>query len=677
MARPKTTKPAVGSNLRGDGITVVNDEVVGRDDPESLSVIQEVMRCRDEAWDAKQSRLSKNSRNMDAYLGRQDWSYKQDGQSTEFIPKTSVSVETMGNFIKRGLIKFGDYYSVELDYELSRLISGAQLRSILNNFLNDLWEGNNKATTLPMVISDGLKLGLLNSLIILKVHGGYAASRKFGFVRGADNEEDTLQMEEDTTWKLRIDLVKPEDYYPDPTGAGLYEIHSVERDLHEVIELAEEGIYDKSVVDQLVGMDYEMPDDEKRSDADVNQNPFTFPSFRKRVVLDEFWGTLLKSDGRVAHRNCVCTVANKRFLIRKPEPNPFWHQESPFVAEPIVRIPWSVWGKALFDDAVALNLAQNELFNLILDGGMAAVWGTKQIRLEDLEDPGQVAGGLKQGMTLAVKQTLPHNAKVVELCATGDVPQDAMQIYEAIDREYNAAVYTNELKLGSLPSKQVRATEVIESSNSQAITLDGLTADIERKVIDRVIYLAWMNVLQNADGFSDKMMTSVTNKTIANIIMRASPEERFAMFGGKVNFRTFGLSATMSKALDFQKFMSLMQAVQLSPMLMQAFMAKFSPERALTTIMTKLNINPDDLEMTPDEQETAAQRMQQTVQLGQATGQYPTPGQGQNGGGGGANGASAPGATGAPPGAPPGGGSSLPASINQGVNPTTGLVPNA
>jgi hypothetical protein len=669
MARPKTAS-SPSYNLKGSGTATVNDELVWEHDPESLGVIAEILRCRQEAADAKYTRLAKNRRNMDAYLGRQDWSYKQDGQSTEFIPKTSVSVESMGNFIKRGLIKFGDYYSVEVDYELSKMISGAQLRAILNNFLEDLWECNNKSTTFPIVVSDAIKMGLLNSLIILKVHGGMAPHRKFGFIKGKPGEEDTLQMEEDETWKLRVDLVQPEDYYPDPTGAGLYEVHSVERDLHEVVAAADAGVYDKEIVNQLINTDFKMPEDETRNARERNQDEVTQPAFRKRVVVDEFWGTLLRSDGTVAHRNCVCAVANKRFLIRKPEPNPFWHQMSPFVAEAIVRIPWSVWGKALFDDAVSLNLAQNELFNLILDGGMAAVWGTRQIRLEDLEDPSQVAGGLKQGMTLAVKQTLPHNAKVVELVATGNVPQDAMQIFEAIDREYNAAVYTNELKLGALPSKQVRATEVVESSNSQAITLDGLTADIERKVIDRVIYLSWMNVLQNADNFDNKMMTSVTNKAVANIIMRASPEERFALFGGRTQFRTFGLSATMSKALDFQKFMSMMQAVQMNPMLFRAFMMKFSPDRALTTIMTKLNINPDDLQMTPEEQENAAQNMQETVALGQ---QLNPPGGGaaqQNGA------ASAPGAS-SPGGAPLGGGSSVPAEINQGMNPATGLVPNA
>jgi len=651
----------------------VNDQPVSKEDEGNLMVVNAVMNFKSQAWDAKQSRLWKNRRNMDAYLGRQDWSYKQDGQSSEFIPKTSISVEAMGNFIKRGLLKFGAYYSIDVDRQLDSVISGAQLRVMLDNFLNDLWAGNNQTTTFPLVISDAIKMGLLNSLIILKVHGAMSPYRRFRFVPGSrsiiegqlQQGEDTLQMEEDKQWKLRIDLVKPEDYYCDPTGNGLFEIHSVERDLHEVLEAAEDGLYDKKVVDQLLGVDFAQPEDEARAEKDKNQDEFTVPSFRKRVYLDEFWGTLLNTDGSVAQRNCVCTVANGRYLIRPPEENPFWHQESPFVVAPIIRIPWSTLHKALFDDAVSLNLAQNELFNLILDGGMAAVWGTKQIRIEDLEDPGQVAGGLKQGVTLAVKQTLPHNAKVVEECTTGDVPQDAMAVYEALDREYNQAVMTNELKLGSMPSKQVRATEIVEVNQSQAITLDGLTADIERTIIDPALRKAFMCVLQNADEIDPIMLTSVTDKMVANMIMRASPEERFALFGNKCQFRTFGLSATMAKALDFQKFMALMQAVQMNPMLFRAFMMKFSPERALTTIMSKLNINPDDLEMSAEEQQNAAANMQQTVALGQAMNL-----QGQGG-----QQASAPGANAG--GQPLGGGSQVPAQINQGMNPTTGLVPNA
>jgi hypothetical protein len=121
----------------------------------------------------------------------------------------------------------------------------------------------------------------------------------------------------------------------------------------------------------------------------------------------------------------------------------------------------------------------------------------------------------------------------------------------------------------------------------------------------------------------------------------------------------------MAKALDFQKFMALMQAVQMNPMLFRAFMMKFSPDRALTTIMSKLNINPDDLMQSPEEQSQAPQAMQETLALGQA---MQPAGAGSQ--------ASAPGAQGAG-GQPLGGGSRVPAEINQSMNPSTGLVPNA
>lgn len=649
----------------------------GADEPvaseEDLSVIQAVRACWTEADDAKRSRIDQNQINRDVYFGRQDWSHKQDGQSTEFLPKVSTSVEQMTAFIKRGLMKFGDWYSVELDRSVAEVIDGSQVRTILNCFFNDLWTGNNTTNNLPIVIADCVKNGLMESLMILKVHGGMMPVRRYNYdgtkpmvppEGGEPVREHTLQMEETEEWKLRIDLVRPEDYYPDPTGNGLYEIHRVERDLHEVMQSAEEGLYDKAACEQLVNVDYKRPEDEERTDRDRNQDETVTPSFRKRVVLDEFWGTLLKSDGTVAQRNIVCTVANNKVLIRKPEANPFWHQESPFIAQPLIRVPWSVWHKALYDDASGLNLAINEMFNLILDGGLAAVWGIKQLRIEDLEDPSQVAGGIRQGMTLAVKQTLPHNAQVLEEVTSGNVPQDAMAVFEALDREFTQAALTNELKLGSLPPKQVRATEVVEASQSQAVTLDGIIADLEASMISQVVRKAWLTVLQNADDIPPYVFESGIDKTVAVLLMKASPEERFSMFAGKCQFKVFGLSATMNKALDFQKFMSLMQAVQMNPMLFQAFMAKFSPTRALQTLMTKLNINSDELMKTQEEIKGAEAEMERTM----AAAKMLNPQGGQAG-------QSAAGAESG--GAPLGGGSQVPAEVNQLTNPKSGLPPNA
>lgn len=625
--------------------------------PGGIGVINAVNECRVESEDARLGRLVRNDKNWGVYMGRQDWSRKQKGQSKEFLPKVPVSVEQMGALIKRGLVQFGNYYSVDVDESIQKLITGSQIRSILSCFLNDLWGPNNTSNRFPLVISDAVKQALLKSLIILKVHGGIYKKREFSFERG----EGELRTEEVDEWKLRIDLVRFEDYYPDPSGHGLYEIHRVEKDLHEVEEQAELGLYDMDAVKQLRGTTQERPEDEKLREEDRGNNITTQPSFRKKVLLDEFWGTLLDNEGRVAHRNVVTTVANERYLIRPPEPNPFWHQESPFCVAPLIRVPHSVFHRALYDHGSDLNLAINELFNLMLDGGLAAVWGIKQLRLEDLEDPSQVEGGIRQGQTLAVKQTLPHNSHVLETVSEGDVPRDAMAVFEFLNREYHTAVLTNELKVGSLPPKQVLATEILESSQSQNILLDGIVADVEGLMSD-VLRKAWLNVLQNADDIPREAFPTMADRKVAVILLRSKPEERFALFAGKAKVKVFGLSSTVTRALDFQKIMALLQAVTVNPMLFQAFMLRFSPNRTLDQLMITLNVSPEKLQKTPEELEEAAEELQRTMGAAQLLGQGPQSAEGGPVGVAGGKGT---------------GGSPETASIQQSANPTSGLAANA
>lgn len=629
-----------------------------------FGVISAIQRFRQESDDARRSRVTQGDRNWETYLGKQDWSHKQEGQSSEFLPKVAVSTEQLTALIKRGMIQFGDYFSVEIDPVLGEIIDGAQLRTLFKPFLADLWGPNNTSTNFPTVVSDGVKQALHKALIILKVHGSYTKTRKFKFERGQSIGDETLKVDEVDQWKLRYDLVRFEDYYPDPTGNGLYEIHRVERDLHEIVQMADEGIYSKAAVDQLIGTDFKRPEDEKLSEADRNQGETVTPSFRKRVVLDEFWGTLLADDGTVAHRNVVATIANERYLIRPPEPNPFWHQESPFVVAPLIRVPHSVFHKAIYDHASDLNLAINEMFNLMLDGGMAAVWGIKQIRIEDMDDPSQIEGGIRQGQTIAVKQTLPHNGKVLETVSEGDVPQDAMAVFEFLNREFTSAAMTNELKQGALPPKQVLATEVLEASQSQNLMLDGMVVDLENNVMVPALRKGFLTMLQNADQIPDASFSSNIDRKVALKIMRASPEERFALFGDKCQFRVSGLSATMTKALDFQKIMALLQAVGVNPLLMQAFMQDFSTKKTLRKMMTTLNINPEDIiksleERSQDAQNAEIERTRGASELIQ--------GGPQNSEGQAAGVASGPGT----------GGSPQSAAIQQAAQPASGMPPNA
>ncbi len=629
-----------------------------------LTILTAIRECKREAEQARRTRLLKNKANLDAYLGQQDWSHKQPGQSTEFLPKTPVAVEQWSAFMKRALIQFGQWKSADVasDYPLK----AQDVLDLLDTYLDRIPSGLHKTTTFPLILSDAVKIGLLEALIILKIYGRKIAQREFFTEQGVqyvqqqvgDGEQTTpvvrskLKRREKQTWRLCIDLIKPEDYFPDPTGRSLYEIHQVERDIHDVEDLAEQGIYDQKVV-ELIQQDFARAQEEWDKARSRNQEVAGPPSFRKRVLIHEFWGDVLTPNGRIAERNIVCAMANDQYLLRPPEANPLWHGESPFVAAPLIRVPDSVWHKAIYDHGSPLNLALNELFNLMLDGGISSVWGIKQLRTDWLEDPRQVASGVPQGITLAVKQEMPPDMKVLESVVTGEIPSDAMAMFQVVDRQFDGAVYTNDLKLGLYPPKKVLATEVVEASQSQAVTLDGISADLEYSLIAPTLRKAWLTILQNADDLSSKEVIHAIGLRATLMLSRMAPAERFAALAQGCSFKVHGLTATLSRVRDFQKTAAYLQIVSGNPILLQRFFQSRSVEKVLNFIEKTLNINPESIALTDDEKAQLPQLMEQLPFFQQMTG---GPGKG--------------GATGSFAGNPE---PQLPAEIQQAANPVTGM----
>lgn len=619
-------------------------------DENGQNVLKIVNEYRREAEEARRSRITLNRRNWEMYFGRQDWSHKMEGQSTEILPKVSGAVEQFSAFVKRALTQFGDWFAV--DTPKASPINPHQARALMKVYLSEIMVSPTKSQEFSTIITNAVKAGLLESLLIVKIHGMKVTEQTF---EATGPNKDQLKRTTRQVWRPRIDLVPSEDYYPDPSGRKLYEIHRVERDLVDVRQMAEQGIYDKEVVDRITE-DYDKDfDRDSRRAAQKNQNESTPPAFRKRVVIDECWGTLIGIDGKVIYENGMCAIANEKYVIRKPEPNPFWHGRSPIIAVPLIQVPFTVWGRALFDQASSLNQALNELFNLMLDGGIASVWGVRQVRTDWLQDPRQVAGGIPQNATLAVNENTPIEGKVVEQVSTGAVPKEAMAMFQMADREFQAASLVNDIRLGNLPQRATQATEIVEASNNSSTMVDAFASDLEREFISPALEMIFLNIMQNADDLAADSVVEAMGADAAFALSRMTAAQRFAMFFGQAKFKAFGVSGTLGKAKDFQKMMAIMQAIGTNPMLLQAFMKRFSPDKAIETIFKSLNIDPETLLNTPEEQDKADERMAQLMQLQQSMG-------GQNGGP-------------SQPAPEAGGDAGMRSEVAQGANPTGG-VPN-
>lgn len=581
------------------------------------AVVRAVRECVREAEEARKDRMDQNRRNREVYLGQQDYSHKTEDQSTEFLPKLSEAAEQMSAFFKKGLVGMGDWFTVEV---ANGPLDGEQTRAVLQFFLQNVNISPYETRDFGTIVGEGVKTGLLESLFTLKVHGCFVEETFWGPladpISGVETSEPVSQTRK--VWKLEVDVIPGDELYLDPSGRNLYKVHRVERDLYEVQMKAESGYYDKTEVKKIV-------EDMARTDKDaprasyVNQNESTKPSFRKKVVIDEFWGTLLNEDGSVAHARCWCVVANEKYLLKKPSDYPFWHGEDPFVSAPLIRVPGSVWHKAVYDNAASLNIALNEMYNLMFDGAMAAVWGIRQLHVDWLEDPAQVADGIPPGTTLVLGSGVPPQAKALEAVFTTTVPQDSLAIFNLTNQEFLASAMTNDTRLGAVPQKQVKATELIQAQQSSSLTFDSIISDIENEVIERALRKVWLTLLQNVDDMATEDVVNAVGLDAAFALAQMTPAQRFMAFGNN-KFRVHGLSATLAKAGEFQKMMALMQIVGTNPLLLQAFFQKYSPDKVLGAFMKFLNINPYSLQQSPEEQAQQGSNLEQAAQLQQLFG---------------------------------------------------------
>jgi hypothetical protein len=554
-------------------------------DLELIRIVQ-AYRKEAEASPYRRERMELNIRNWDAFMNRQDFSGKVEGMSAEFLPETANTIEQFAAFMKKGLIQFGDWF--EIDLGKNSPISNESARELMMFYLNNMPKNNQDVISFTEIFSDAIKVALMEAEMVFKTHG-FKTPQKFFVAKGDKLEQVKLE-----PWRLSVELVKNAAYWRDEKGRGLYKIHRVTRDLHEVQAAAEAGQYDKDQVAKIVG-DYE---DDNFDDRDNKQVPRV--SGRKQVVIDEVHGTIVDFTGKAIHRDVVLAIANDKYVIRRPTDNPAWHGETPFDEIQLIRVPYGFERKALYDQVVPLNFALNEMFNLILDGSLAMVWGIKQLRQNGLADPSQVEGGISQGMTLVVNDELPEGAKVLENVTTGQVPGEAMAIFQVLARNLRSSALQNDITTGNLPSRQVKATEIVESGASQSVMMDAFVSNIETQ-ISRVMRKVWLTILQNAD---DLLATTVNEAMTPAELFRfskMSPAQRFATMGNKITIKVTGLSATIMRSREFQRIMAMLQVASTNPIIAEEALKKFSPGKVITKLMKILNLNPKDYEPSEEE----------------------------------------------------------------------------
>lgn len=587
--------------------------------PDDDAIIRASYSYRQEAYEAKRDRMVQNRINFDTYNLKGDWSHKKRGQSREFLPKQAIAVEQIASMFHQAMMDVGEWFSV--DYA-----PGIQEKdaSVKRDEIKLLMDRQLQKVKFDEKVEDALKLGLIGSLCIMKIGGKFVKKPLFYTTQRFEDDEikHTLFKKEKQVWELDVSLVRQEDWFPDPKNDGLFVMQQIEMDLHEVKRLArlKDPLYDINVVEQITG-GFEDMEQVARKARETAQNQ-TFMTYRKRVRLWEFWGTLIHPEtGEIIHENVTWTVANDRYLIGRPKPYPFWHGSHPFIATPIIRLPNSVWHKALMDAPTMLNIAMNEAFNLALDAGIMAAFGIRQLRTSWLADETKVSDGVPAGETLEVNDQCPPGQKVLESVQTGTLSPEFFTMYNIASQEFNSAAVTSDLRMGVVPPRQVKATEVVETSQSQTSMFTGISRVLEQNLVVTALEKIWLTIAQNMDDMDSDEVIALLGKKRAIELHAMSPEVRFKETAQGYKFKVYGVSLIMNKMKDFQKITSLLQTIGGSQPLTEEFIKEFDFSKLLMELMKALGIDVDKLRIEPEE----AAAMKSQAKGGQPGSAAPTP----------------------------------------------------
>lgn len=578
-------------------------------------VAQCIWNYKDEAENARRNRYLQNRMNYECYHLRQDFSHKKRGQSKEFLAKQSVATEQLCCFLQQGLMDLGDWFRVDLELgvDLSKVVISP--KSIEKLLLRQL-----DINKFPNFFNDTLKLGILGALMIVKVGGKFVTKSQFEArpeVTESGSMKKSLIRKDKQVWQLDLDLIRQEDYYPDPTGNGLYEVQRIEMDWHVLKEIAEEnpGDYDMDAINNIT---YFTDDLQKAKKSRETGQNITDSQYRRRVTIYECWGTLVeRHTGHILESNCVSAMDAQGNIIRPPKKNPFWHNKSPFVVSPIIRVPLSVWHKALMDAPTRHNMAMNELYNLMVDASMMEVHGIKQLHSAWLENSAQVSEGIAPGTTLLVNSSCPPGAKVLERVDTSALTAPSMNMLNMMNSEFTQSAMTNDTRMGSVPQRQVKATEIVASNQALSGVMNGIAKVIEEEMIEPLLDRAWLTMCQHMNDLDSDEVKALVGEQQARFVSHMAPEEIYAATALGHKYKVFGLSTTLNKIQDFRKIQALLQSIGASPQMMQEFTRKYSMTKLLGEIIKSLDIDDEKLIASPQEQQQRAMEMQLAAQAEQ------------------------------------------------------------
>lgn len=570
-----------------------------------------------------------------------DFSSKETWQHRVPIPKIAGAVRTTVALFKQAILRSADWFAVNTPVSnLKPYIP--MVTGMIKYWLERIDFVN--------IFAEGIHGGLLSSLVILKVywvkgkkvlensprsnqvlHSSPLAvlaedEVKYKFSMSGFLGEEAPQREGyELDGNLVVYAVDPYKFRIDPTGRNKYVMEDITVDYDDLLATAKDKGYEEGII-KKIEEDFKpkSPEDieeARRKGHSISENK---PSFRKTVVIRECWGDILNKEGKRIHTNVTWSVANEKYLIRKPVKNPFWHQKYPYAWGPIIRKPFSVWHKGFTEDLHGIQMAITELTNAILDSNLVATLRAFELDVDMVADPEQFKNGIWPGKVYKKHGALAGQSQMIRELEIGAFVPQSIRILMELDRTFQNESVVTEFVTGGMGARgRATATEVVSKTNQASTLIQDIAVDIENFILGPVLSMMFCVCAQYQRNFNDDRFTGFVKEELLNRVIMLTDEERKEFINDKFIIKVSGVSGYINRVSQVQKFQILSQVFQYAPELIQWFRKK----KLLSNVLEWLNWDPEDLLYSEEEMKLQQQQAQPQQQQ-----QAPAPNPAQNGG---------------------------------------------
>lgn len=382
-------------------------------------------------------------------------------------------------------------------------------------------------------------------------------------------------------------------------------IEEIELPKWELMQMAQEGVFDPELVKQIQPMKIE--EQTKQSWLRFGEMPRTTngPTADTGVIkLTEFYGPIVL-DGEVKERWGHVLIANDTIVLINGK-NQFWHRKPPYIGFSPVVLPFRTEGVGLVEMVRQIDKALNRLANMSVDTLMFRLMPLFEITTDAFENPEDFDTGLTPGKLFRRNASYP-SLEGIKPIETQDISNGATQLSSELNVAHQEGSLISQLQQ-SIPRYRgaQTATETQLMQDNQQSFFGSMASDIETQFLDPMIMMAIDLIMQFIDTANDPRVASILGVE-AGVLAGMSREEIMEMIQGDYKVHVTGVTGQLEKAEMLQNLVQFMNLIGQNP---QAWLPYINQNKLLQRILEAFRPAIHDVEEIIADPETVQANQQ-------------------------------------------------------------------